>query len=67
MLVTGDMGIGNTTASAAIAAAFTGLPAVEVTGLGTGIGRDGWRRKVEVVQRAGRRCTCRIITTRSTC
>lgn len=52
VLVTGDMGIGNTTASAAIAAALTGLPAVEVTGLGTGIGRDGWRHKVEVVQRA---------------
>jgi nicotinate-nucleotide--dimethylbenzimidazole phosphoribosyltransferase len=52
VLVTGDMGIGNTTVSAAIAAALTGQPAVEVTGLGTGIGRDGWRHKVEVVQRA---------------
>lgn len=52
VLVTGDMGIGNTTASAAIAAALTGQPAVEVTGLGTGIGRDGWRHKVEVVARA---------------
>ncbi|HAJ36815.1 MAG TPA: nicotinate-nucleotide--dimethylbenzimidazole phosphoribosyltransferase [Chloroflexi bacterium] len=52
VLVTGDMGIGNTTASAAIAAALTGQPAVEVTGLGTGIGRAGWRHKVEVVARA---------------
>lgn len=52
VLVTGDMGIGNTTASAAIAAALTGRPAVEVTGLGTGLGRDGWRHKVEVVARA---------------
>lgn len=52
VLVTGDMGIGNTTASAAIAAALTRQPAVEVTGLGTGIGRDGWRHKVEVVARA---------------
>jgi nicotinate-nucleotide--dimethylbenzimidazole phosphoribosyltransferase len=52
VLVTGDMGIGNTTASAAIAAALTGQPAVEVTGLGTGIGREGWRHKVEVVARA---------------
>ncbi|MBE2237458.1 MAG: nicotinate-nucleotide--dimethylbenzimidazole phosphoribosyltransferase [Caldilineaceae bacterium] len=52
VLVTGDMGIGNTTASAAIAATLSGLPAVEVTGLGAGVGRDGWRRKVEVVQRA---------------
>src|SRR6202035_1007839 len=36
-LVTGDMGIGNTTPSAALVAAFTGLPARQVTGRGTGI------------------------------
>lgn len=52
ILITGDMGIGNTTASAAIAAALTSHPAVEVTGLGTGIGREGWRHKVDVVQQA---------------
>lgn len=33
----GEMGIGNTTSSAAICAAFTGLSAEEVTGRGTGI------------------------------
>lgn len=52
VIVTGDMGIGNTTASAAIAATLTAQPAAEVTGLGTGIGRMGWRHKVDVVQRA---------------
>lgn len=52
LLVTGDMGIGNTTASAAIAAVLTELPVSEVTGLGTGIGRDGWRHKIEVIERA---------------
>src|SRR5262249_9588231 len=36
MLVTGDMGIGNTTASAAVIAAMTGLPAAAVTGRGAG-------------------------------
>jgi nicotinate-nucleotide--dimethylbenzimidazole phosphoribosyltransferase len=51
-LVTGDMGIGNTTPSAALVAAFTGLPAREVTGRGTGIGDAEWENKVAVVERA---------------
>jgi nicotinate-nucleotide--dimethylbenzimidazole phosphoribosyltransferase len=37
LLVTGDMGIGNTTAAAALIAAWTGRSAAEVTGRGTGI------------------------------
>ena len=49
---TGDMGIGNTTPSAAIAAVLTGRPAAEVTGRGTGIDDARMRRKAEVVQRA---------------
>ena len=51
-LVTGDMGIGNTTASAAVVAALTGRLAAEVTGRGTGIDDATWRRKVAVVERA---------------
>ncbi len=51
-LLTGDMGIGNTTASAALIAAYTGRPAVEVTGRGTGIDDERLARKVAVVQRA---------------
>jgi nicotinate-nucleotide--dimethylbenzimidazole phosphoribosyltransferase len=51
-LVTGDMGIGNTTASAALIAAFTGRPAAEVTGRGTGVDDETWSRKVAVVERA---------------
>jgi nicotinate-nucleotide--dimethylbenzimidazole phosphoribosyltransferase len=54
-LVTGDMGIGNTTASAALIAAFTGRPAAEVTGRGTGIDHETFRRKVTVVEAAVRR------------
>ena len=51
-LITGDMGIGNTTPSAALVAAFTGRSAVEVTGRGTGIDDDYYARKVSVVERA---------------
>lgn len=49
---TGDMGIGNTTASAAICAAMTGGPVAEVTGRGTGITDEQLAHKVEVVETA---------------
>jgi nicotinate-nucleotide--dimethylbenzimidazole phosphoribosyltransferase len=49
---TGDMGIGNTTASSAIVAAITGAAVAEVTGRGTGLDEAGWRRKVAVIERA---------------
>lgn len=52
MLVTGEMGIGNTTPSAALIAALTGRSAAEVTGRGTGIDDDMLRLKTAVVQRA---------------
>jgi nicotinate-nucleotide--dimethylbenzimidazole phosphoribosyltransferase len=48
-LVTGDMGIGNTTPSAAIIAAFTGRPAEDVTGRGTGIDDETLGRKIAAV------------------
>ena len=51
-LATGDMGIANTTPSAALIAAFTGADPVEVTGRGTGVDDETWARKVEVVRRA---------------
>jgi nicotinate-nucleotide--dimethylbenzimidazole phosphoribosyltransferase len=49
---TGDMGIGNTTPSAAIAGAFTGWPVHQLTGRGTGIDDAQWRRKISVVETA---------------
>ena len=52
MIGTGDMGIGNTTASSAIVAAFTGRPVAEVTGRGTGVDDAGLARKVAVIERA---------------
>jgi len=51
-LLTGDMGIANTTASAALIAAFTSVDPVEVTGRGTGVDDQTWAHKVEVVRRA---------------
>src|SRR5919204_2748742 len=52
LVATGDMGIGNTTASSAIVAAITGRPVADVTGLGTGLDARGWRHKVATIERA---------------
>jgi nicotinate-nucleotide--dimethylbenzimidazole phosphoribosyltransferase len=52
LLVTGDMGIGNTTPAACLVAAFTGRPAREVTGRGTGIDDATLERKTGVVEGA---------------
>src|SRR5438552_12498408 len=52
LVATGDMGIGNTTPASAITAAVTGAAADTVTGRGTGVDDDGWRRKVDAVRRA---------------
>jgi len=49
---TGDMGIGNTTASAAICAAITGRPVAQVTGRGTGLGDGQLADKVRLIERA---------------
>jgi nicotinate-nucleotide--dimethylbenzimidazole phosphoribosyltransferase len=51
-LVTGEMGIGNTTPAAALIAALTGRPPAEVTGRGTGIDDATLARKVAVVEAA---------------
>ncbi len=51
-LVTGDMGIANTTASAALICAFTGAEPAAATGRGTGVDDPTLARKVQVVTRA---------------
>ncbi|MGW1947727.1 nicotinate-nucleotide--dimethylbenzimidazole phosphoribosyltransferase [Streptomyces sp. NPDC001940] len=51
-LLTGEMGIANTTASAALISVYTGVDPSEVTGRGTGINDETHARKVEVVRRA---------------
>lgn len=52
MLATGDMGIGNTTPSAALTALATGAEAAEVTGRGTGVDDPTLARKVTVIATA---------------
>jgi len=51
-LLTGDMGIANTTPSAALVAALTGVAPELVTGRGTGVDDSTLARKVEVVSAA---------------
>lgn len=52
IIATGEMGIGNTTTSSAIAAVLLDLPVEQVTGKGAGLSRDGLRRKIEVIQQS---------------
>lgn len=51
LFIGGDMGIGNTSSATAVACALLGLPAVELTGPGTGLDAAAVARKAEVIQR----------------
>ncbi|HEY7484638.1 MAG TPA: nicotinate-nucleotide--dimethylbenzimidazole phosphoribosyltransferase [Streptosporangiaceae bacterium] len=51
-LITGDMGIANTTASAALIAVLTGRDPADVTGRGTGIDEATYHHKIDVVRAA---------------
>ncbi|GAB3089174.1 nicotinate-nucleotide--dimethylbenzimidazole phosphoribosyltransferase [Micromonospora schwarzwaldensis] len=57
VLLTGDMGIGNTTPAAALVAVFTGVDAAAATGRGTGVDDETYARKVGVVRAALERHT----------
>lgn len=52
LFATGEMGIGNTTPSSAVVSVLTNSPVEEVTGRGTGIDEETFKRKVEVIKRA---------------
>ena len=52
LLAAGEMGIGNTTAAAAVLAAFSGFPAERLAGPGTGLDEEGIGRKARVIRRA---------------
>ena len=52
LFATGDMGIANTTPSAAIACVILNRPAREIVGRGTGVDDDGLNRKVKAVESA---------------
>jgi nicotinate-nucleotide--dimethylbenzimidazole phosphoribosyltransferase len=51
-LLTGDMGIANTTVAATLTCAFTGADAEQATGRGTGIDDERLAHKIDVVRRA---------------
>ena len=52
LLATGEMGIGNTTTSSAVACMLLGRQVQELTGRGAGLSDQGLRRKIEVIRRA---------------
>jgi len=52
VLIFGEMGIGNTTAAAAIAAALLGIGAEQTTGSGTGVDAKGRALKTRVIDQA---------------
>ena len=51
LLATGEMGIGNTTTSSAVASVLLGRPVAEMTGRGAGLSDAGLARKVEAIRR----------------
>jgi nicotinate-nucleotide--dimethylbenzimidazole phosphoribosyltransferase len=52
LLISGDMGIGNTTPATALVAAVLGVPAADVTGRGTGVDDAVLAHKQELIQTA---------------
>lgn len=52
IIVTGEMGIGNTTASAALASVLLNISPKEITGRGAGLDIAGLERKISAVERA---------------
>lgn len=52
ILATGEMGIGNTTTSSAVASVLTDIPVKSMTGRGAGLSSDGLKRKIAAIERA---------------
>lgn len=52
ILCVGEMGIGNTTTTAALTALLFGKNAAEITGRGAGLNNQGLERKIQVIQKA---------------
>jgi nicotinate-nucleotide--dimethylbenzimidazole phosphoribosyltransferase len=52
ILGTGDMGIGNTTPSSAVMAAFSGIAVEKLTGRGTGIDDAALANKIRIIEQA---------------
>ncbi len=54
IIVTGEMGIGNTTTASAVSAVILDMPIKEVTGRGAGLTADGLEKKISVIEKAVR-------------
>jgi len=52
IIATGEMGIGNTTSSSAVASVLLDKPVTEVTGRGAGLSDEGLQRKISAIERA---------------
>ncbi len=52
IIATGEMGIGNTTTSSAVASVLLGRPVTSVTGRGAGLSDEGLVRKIDAIERA---------------
>lgn len=55
IIVTGEMGIGNTTTSSALASVILNVEAEKVTGKGAGLDKEGILHKIEVIKNAIKR------------
>lgn len=51
IIITGEMGIGNTTTSSAVAAVLLNMPVENVTGRGAGLSDEGLKRKIDAINR----------------
>lgn len=58
LLATGEMGIGNTTTSSAVAAAMLGCPVEHITGKGAGLSDAGLLHKIEVIRQGLKKHDC---------
>ncbi len=58
LIIPGDMGIGNTTVSSALIAAWTGAGVNDISGNGTGVTGTQLRLKQDVIRRAVSRISC---------
>ncbi len=52
LLGTGEMGIGNTSTSSAVTAAFTKVPVDKLVGIGSGLSKEAYINKIEVIKQA---------------
>lgn len=52
LIATGEMGIGNTTPTTALAAWYTGMDIDEITGVGAGLSKEGLESKKKVIRKA---------------